>query len=82
MFRRQGTHWYVHLLGVAPEDMGKGVGRMLMRIICEFCLHTVRMRATVGTRMVSCALVVGMGYGVTTLITYISPAFVRGRPLT
>eukprot|EP00802_Teleaulax_amphioxeia_P018169 Tamp_18351.p1 GENE.Tamp_18351~~Tamp_18351.p1 ORF type:complete len:307 (-),score=66.29 Tamp_18351:79-999(-) len=29
-----GTHWYVHLLGVAPDDMGQGVGRMLMRIIC------------------------------------------------
>jgi len=30
----QGPHWYVHMIGVAASEQGRGVGRMLMRIIC------------------------------------------------
>ena len=30
----QGSDWHVQMLGVDPEQMGQGVGRMLMRIIC------------------------------------------------
>lgn len=30
----QDAHWYVNMLGVAPEEMGQGAGRMLMRILC------------------------------------------------
>ncbi len=25
---------YIHMLGVSPEHQGKGVGRLLMRIVC------------------------------------------------